>query len=193
MLFKDKFIGKELKDYEDEKTLGIKITLIAFFTKMSSAILIMILALYIHNLGGSLWQIGVVYSLLYFPFIFQFAFGEIADHVGARKTLIFGAFLSSVFFCALFMSNNIVSILIFAFLSGVGLAIISPVLSSYVSAMAKRKKGEITGIYGAIADIAAFAGPLVGGLMADMYGLNSAFLFGAIIMLAVIFVGLRVE
>ncbi len=192
VFFKDRFVGKGIKDYMKEKSLGVKITFVSFLSKMSSAILVMILALYINSIGGSLWQIGVVYFVVYLPFVFQFAFGEIADHVGARKMLAIGSVISSVFFAALFVSTNIVSILIFAFLVGVGFAIISPVISIYISKMAGRNRGEITGIYGAIDEIAAFTGPIMAGLVADMYGLNFAFVFAAVAMSVVVMIAAKV-
>ena len=192
VFFKDRLMGKGIKDYMKEKSLGVKITFVSFLSKMSSALLVMILALYINSIGGSLWQIGVVYFVVYLPFVFQFAFGEIADHVGAKKMLALGSVLSSVFFVALFFSTNIVSILIFAFLVGLGFAIISPVISIYISKMAGRNRGEITGIYGAIDEIAAFTGPIMAGLIADMYGLNFAFVLAAIAMSVVVMIAAKV-
>ncbi len=191
VVFKDKFIAKELKDYMDEKGMGVKVTMISFLSKMSSAILVMIVALYIHNLGGSLWQIGLVYSLMYLPFIFQFVFGEMADTIGSKKMLVIGASLACVFFSALFFANNYSYILLFTFFGSCGLAMVAPVVSGYVSRMAKDNNGEITGIYGAVADMAAFTGPLVAGLIADMYGLNFVFIAAAIAMSFVIGIATR--
>ncbi|MBW6461846.1 MAG: MFS transporter [DPANN group archaeon] len=191
VMFKDKFIAKEFKDYTDEKSLGIKVTMISFLSKMSSAILIMTVALYINSIGGSLWQIGLVYSLMYMPFVFQFVFGVISDTLGPKKVLAFGAILSCTFFSALFFANNIVYILIFTFLGSLGLAMVGPVVSGYISVMAKKNNGEITGIYGAISDMAAFTGPLVAGLIADMYGLNFVFIAAAIAMSFVIGIATR--
>ncbi|MEA2003630.1 MAG: MFS transporter [archaeon] len=193
VLFKDRFIEKELKDYVNEKGLGVKVTMVSFLTKMVSAVLVMVLALYINNMGGSLWQIGLIYFVMYLPFVFQFAFGDIADHVGAGKMLSIGAMLSSVFLVALFFATNIMAIVAFSFVVGVGLAIIGPVISIYISKMAKRNRGEITGIYGAVDKIAAFTGPIMAGLIADMYGLNFAFVFAAIAMFLVIGVALRIR
>ena len=191
VMFKDKFIAKELKDYTDEKSMGVKVTMISFLSKMSSAILVMVVALYINSIGGSLWQIGLVYSLMYLPFIFQFVFGEMADTFGAKKILTIGASLACVFFFALFFANNYSYILLFTLLGSCGLAMVAPVVSGYVSRMAKDNNGEITGIYGAGADMAAFTGPLVAGLIADMYGLNFVFVFAAIAMSFVIGIARR--
>lgn len=91
------------------------------------------------------------------------------------------------------LSVNPYDLLIFAFLSSIGLACAFPSIEGIlVDISPKRQKGEIAGVWSFAEDFGYLLGPLSGGLVAFYFGVNNAFTFIGIILIISVFPVLKV-
>lgn len=185
---KDKIFWKEAKDFFSTKE-NFKISFCHFVKSFNLGIALMILALFVKEMGAELWQIGLIYSLFYLPFLPKLEFGHLADKIGRAKIAIIGSLISSLFFFLLFYVNSIFLVFCLTLFASLGLSILGPAIQGFITETGKGKEGEITGLYQSIKALGYGSGPLVAGFLSDLYSLSHAFLLcsGASLLIFLIF------
>jgi len=110
--------------------------------------------------------------------------GRIADRLSRRLLVVVGCLVSSIFLMVVPLGNTFGLLLVLAVLGSVGNAIAIPAASALVVEQGKKYgMGSSIALFSMALSIGMVVGPIVGGAIADIAGINSAFYFGAMITL----------
>lgn len=119
----------------------------------------------------------VTTSYLLASAIFLVPFGRIADIYGRRRTFIYGILFYMVSSLLSIVSNSGESLILFRVLQGIGGAMIfstSPAILTSVFPIGER--GKALGLNVAAVYLGLFLGPVLGGLLTNLFGWRSIFL-----------------
>jgi len=129
---------------------------------------------------------GILLAIFSLPGIFMSYFaGKLADKVGKKKILLLGLILMGSSLIYFSTAQDFILVLFFAFLISVGIVLAVPALNGLIADLAYRcKKGAIAGVWDFFMDLGYFLGPILGGLIAEQFGLRTIFLvFGEILII----------
>lgn len=101
---------------------------------------------------------------------------KLADQFGRKRVFVIGlaAFTLTSLLCGI--SNSIQSLVTFRILQGVTASFIVPVtMPMAIDIVDKNKKGLIIGIWGAVSGFASALGPVLGGILSDLFSWQSIF------------------
>jgi MFS family permease len=140
------------------------------------------LPLYIHDLGGSPLEVGLVFSVFAGISIFSNIFwGALSDHFGKRKLfIVFGmAAIVPIFLLIAFQEDRLYLILLRGSTALFKGAVVPTAWALVTDLSPPDRVGTNLGILSSI-ETAGFAfGPIIGGVVADMFGFQSLWLFVA--------------
>jgi DHA1 family multidrug resistance protein-like MFS transporter len=140
------------------------------------------LPLYIHDLGGSPLEVGLVFSVFAGISIFSNTFwGALSDHVGKRKVFIVGgmAAIVPIFLLMAFQKDRLWLILLRGSTALFKGAVVPAAWALVTDLSPPERMGANLGVLSSI-ETAGFAfGPIIGGLVADLFGFPSLWLFVA--------------
>jgi len=178
-IFKDGIVVKEIKDCFKNRLFRNSIIFLFLF-HFSTFFLIMVIPLFLRELNATYYTIGVVYSFFYAPMIFESYFSRIKHK---KFTFVFSLLSISLIFFILYLIENIYIIFFFAFVIGVLIAVLHPLIKGKISFfMPKKEIGELTGVEDATTNIAAGLSLLIAGFLSDIYGIRTMFLIGSFIL-----------
>ena len=140
------------------------------------------LPLYIHDLGGSPLEVGLVFSVFAGISIFSNTFwGALSDHLGKRKVFIVGGMAAIVplFLLMAFQKDRLCLILLRGSTALFKGAVVPASWALVADLSPPERVGANLGVLSSI-ETAGFAfGPIIGGLVADLFGFPSLWLFVA--------------
>lgn len=153
---------------------------LAFFDgviRMFSLVFIPLFGLYM-NL--SLTSISLLMAVMYFPFIFSFFFSELEDRLPRMNLIAVGLFMGALSYALLFLIIHQTWVLLLIILTSFSIAIIRPAYNSAITQLTPRPiLGEVTGLNNLFEKLGRFLGPVLTGVVADVYGIKMAFLLVA--------------
>jgi MFS family permease len=141
-------------------------------------------------------QVGVLFSVFGITrSVLQVPMGRLSDRVGVRRPFLeAGMFASAIMLFVYTMVGSVGQLLGARMLQGVALAVSTPALMALVEAITERgTRGGSMGFFSTMRTLGWGIGPIVGGFIADVYGLNASFTLGAVVTVgAVVLVRLTV-
>ncbi len=148
-----------------------------FVTVTGVGIVVPLLPVYAATLGAGGFAIGMIFGGFSLTrSIFLPVFGRLSDIHGRKPFLVAGLFfyfLISLFFM---LAHNVYALIVVRLVQGVASALIMPVAQAYVGEITPRgKEGLTMGIFNMSIFIGLSIGPLLGGVIQDHFGLNTAF------------------
>lgn len=148
-----------------------------FATVTGVGIVVPLLPVYAKTLGASGFFIGMIFGGFSLTrSIFLPVFGRLSDIHGRKPFLVAGLFfyfLISLFFI---LAHHVYTLIVVRLVQGVASAMIMPVAQAYVGEITpKGKEGLAMGIFNMSVFLGLSIGPLLGGLIQDHFGLNTAF------------------
>lgn len=148
-----------------------------FVTMLGIGLISPLLAIFAKSYGLSNFQIGLIFgSFSLVRTIFQLPAGKLSDIYGKKIFIVLGTFLYGVTTLFYGFVTGFVSIFIVRTLTGAFSAFVNPVAGSYIaSSSPKSKIGEYMGLFNSAVSLGFGIGPLLGGLLADMYGIMVPF------------------
>lgn len=151
------------------------------FFFLAESLLTPIVPLYTHQLGATAAVVGLAGAVFSLPgAILGFALGGLSDRVGRKRMIVVSASLWFVASVGLMLSTDVIQVVLAWGLAGLGLATMRPASSALLSEVTKiRRLGRAHGTQGSIEGLQAAIGPLLGGIIASLYGLASVFIFSA--------------
>jgi MFS family permease len=167
-----------------EEMKGIYVLWITIFVTMLGIGLISpLLAIFAKSYGLSNFQIGLIFgSFALVRTIFQLPAGTLSDSYGKKVFLVGGTLLYGVTTLFYGFASGFASILIVRTFTGVFSAFVNPVAGSYIAQTSpKSKLGEYMGLFNSAISLGFGVGPLLGGLLADMYGFMVPFDVGGLL------------
>lgn len=173
-----------IQTYNNKVFYGLCVTVLLL--RIEWGISTSMLPLYIHELGGSPLEVGLVFSVFAGISIFSNIFwGALSDHFGKRKVfIVFGmAAIFPIFLLMAFQQEKLYLILLRGSTALFKGAVVPTAWALVADLSPPEKVGTNLGILSSI-ETAGFAlGPIMGGLVADMFGFPSLWLFVASICL----------
>lgn len=143
----------------------------------------MLLPIYLTELGASIGQVGLVFTLTSVAIlVLQIMGGWISDSIGRLRAIAIGSIGGVVGFVALLMAPTwqwmLVALVVYQF----PFALVGPSFSAFIAEnSAEENRGRVYGITGTIYQITGVVGPLLGGVLAGVYGFKWMLLVAAAI------------
>ncbi|MFH1055491.1 MAG: MFS transporter [Candidatus Altiarchaeota archaeon] len=121
---------------------------------------------------------GLLLAFFSLPGIFlSYPAGKVADKVGKKTIMFIGLIVSGISLIAFSTTSDLSSVFFFALLTSIGWVISLPALNGLIIDLSyKHRKGCIAGIWALFMDIGFVAGPIIGGVIAEVYGIRQTFL-----------------
>lgn len=158
----------------------IVIVLLAVFLLVFGAFIsATILSLYAVQLGGTLFQIGILSSSMYVVrLFFGVPIGRLADKKGPITILKYSLMLFPFIAVGYLLSYNISTLIGARLLHGCASAMLLPMAMAYIGEVSpKGEEGKYMGIYNTIILLATGLGPLVSTIIADVFNSYRATFF----------------
>jgi len=174
--FKLRAYSKEFKALFKNVELR-KMYLNVFLYKFCYGFLPLMLPLFFLELNASFTMIGVIYAVLFLPAIFEPYYASLPN----KKRIVIVALVAVMaVFIAMFFVKSLIWLFILTVLAAIPFSMIQPIFQGKITQLIPKKKmGEMTGMLFSTTHVALGLGPLVTGILADSYGIQSMFLVGA--------------
>ncbi len=129
-------------------------------------------------------KVGILFSVFgVVRSIFEIPMGRLSDYFGVRKLFLEIGLIASAFTIVGYALVGTVSgLLTMRILQGFALAISTPAVMAILEAITERgTRGGSMGFYDTVHMLGWGLGPIVGGIVADLFGIQASFLFGAVV------------
>ena len=153
------------------------ISLSVFISLVGIGMVVPILSVYADTLGASPFWIGVVFATFSFsrtvcmPF-----FGRMSDRYEKKHIMATGLFCYAVISLGYIIAPTVFLLTVVRFVHGIASAMIAPVAMAYLAGMAgKGEEARIMSRFQASMLFGFGAGPLMGGVIYDLFGLSASF------------------
>lgn len=167
------------------KKILIILYLTGFITMLGIGIITPVLPIYAGMIGASGFWIGAIFSVfalsrtIFMPFI-----GRISDKRGRRRYILLGLAGYTLFSALYVPANDVVLLTIVRFFHGIAAAMVYPIANAYVADIAEEgEEGRVMGGFQSAAFLGMSCGPLISGVIVDLFTISSAFLALAVLSL----------
>ncbi len=134
--------------------------------------------------GEQAWWAGITLAATGVTLaIFAPIWGIMADRYGRKSMVMRSMFGGAIVLLLMSFSRNVIDLLIFRLFQGMLTGTISASIALVASVTPSRRSGMAMGLMQSAVFVGVAIGPLIGGLVADMYGYRTAFRIGAVIVL----------
>ncbi len=142
-----------------------------------------LLSLYIKNLGASVEQIGLFFTLSQIiPLALQILGGWISDTLGRLRAIAIGSMVGIFTYIALIVAPTWQWLLLAMAFSAVAGSLVGPSFDAFLAEHStEQNRAKMFGISQALFGIVGVVGPVLGGWMVDVYGFKWMLLVAAIL------------
>lgn len=186
---KDRLFGKEIKDLKKYNRAIFIILMFVFFISITSVITMLFTPLLADSLNLDLMGIVLLFVLVKIPLLFCF-FTHRLDKRFGEVNLVYALFLIvavMLIAASYFQEISPLFFLIF-FVIGACEAVAIPIVNGMLTQITpKSKQGETTGLHNTVLKGGLFVGPILGGMIADVYSISSLFSVAGVFLLIMTF------
>jgi DHA1 family multidrug resistance protein-like MFS transporter len=136
-----------------------------------------LLPIYARNLGATGVWVGVIFAgyaisrTVVLPFV-----GRLSDRRGRKLVISVGLFVFILTSFAYVLADSVVTLLVIRLLQGVAAGFVQPIAQAYIGDIAPEgEEGKWMGFFNATFLFGWGCGPLMGGILTDYFGMDSAF------------------
>lgn len=149
-----------------------------FSSVLGVGIIAPLLPLYADSLGASGLWLGIIFAAFSISrALFMPLFGRLSDRRGRRLFICTGLFLYTLISLTYIWADNVGGLTVVRLLHGTASAMIVPVAQAYIGDLSPQgSEGKWMGYFNASFFTGFAVGPLVGGVLTDLYSMNAAFL-----------------
>jgi len=120
--------------------------------------------------GTAMLAVGLIGGVLLIPG------GNASDRWGRRPTMIAGGILSAIGFVIYSTSGSFVQVIVGAAVRALGAALVWPAATAWMAeSMPRRRHALFMGLFGEFENVGITAGPILGGLVWSLAGIQAAF------------------
>jgi MFS family permease len=156
----------------------VTLFLAVFVTTMGAGVVAPLLPVYAHELGAGAFHVGLIFGAfsitrsLFVPY-----FGGLSDRKGKKSLLTTGLFLYSIISIFYFSAESVWALIAIRLGHGFASAMILPVAQAYVGLIVpSSKEGRTMGIFNVALYGGLSFGPVLGGIVKDMFSIKVSFL-----------------
>ncbi|MDD5418977.1 MAG: MFS transporter [Methanomicrobiaceae archaeon] len=148
-----------------------------FATMLGLGIISPLLPIYAEDLGATGIWLGVVFSAFALSrSVFMPIVGRLSDQRGRKQILLIGLLAYSVVSLGYIVAGNVYALTGVRFVHGLASAMVVPIAMAYIGDLSEKgKEGSHMGNFSISLFLGMGAGPLLGGLLNDTFGLASVF------------------
>ncbi|MBN1642609.1 MAG: MFS transporter [Anaerolineae bacterium] len=159
-------------------TLFLSFYLPAVLLAFSSGLIVPVIPLYARDFGVSYGLVGLVSGGAALGMLLgDLPSGLVVRRLGQKPTVLLGVGCHVASTVALFWARSVPEVVAFRLLSGLGQALYSVARHAYIAgAVQVSGRGRAIALFGGVARVGRFVGPLLGGVVAQAYGLRVPFL-----------------
>lgn len=189
LIQKDKVFIKEIADFKKLRSRGLLSLYLAFVVNFCGMLVLVFEPIYLQSISTNPLLGGLVLSSFLMSFaVSNIPAGILADKYGKYLSTLIGLTIAGIFLILFGFSVSPYVLMLFAFVSSFGLALVfSAAGGLLVEVCPSYEEGEVSGIWNLAEDLGYFFGPLLGGLVAQVFGLGSSFLFAGAVLIISIF------
>jgi MFS family permease len=172
----DRLFLKSLRDYRSLHYSGVAVLISTFVIVLVDGIVWTIGPLYT-TYDIKPMTVGLILNMFIVPFIlFEAPAGWVADRLGKIQMFIVGLSIAGIFLVLFGLEKSPTMLMFLAFIATTGLAFARPALDGFLTDVsAGKERGGIAGVWTVAEDSAYVAGPILGGLFAELWGVGAAF------------------
>ena len=143
----------------------------------------MLLPIYLTDLGASVTQVGLVFTLTSAVILFlQILGGWISDSIGRLRAIAIGSVGGILGYAALLLAPTWEWMLVALAISQIPYALVGPSFSAFIAEQSTEEtRGRVYGVTDTIYQITGVIGPPLGGLLAGNYGFKVMLLVSGIL------------
>lgn len=151
-----------------------------------------LIPLYLTDLGASIGQVGLVFTLTsVVVFTLQIMGGWISDNIGRLRAIAIGSVGGIVGFLAMLLAPTWQWMIIALAVYQIPFALVGPSFGAFLAENStEENRGKVYGLTGTIYQVVGVLGPPLGGFLATAYGFKAMLLVATV--LYVLAVGLRI-
>ena len=141
-----------------------------------------LLPIYLTELGASVVQVGLVFTLSSIVILILQVFGGwISDSIGRLRAIAIGSVGGVIGFSLMLLANSWETLLFAISVSQIPYALVGPSFGAFIAENSTQEtRGQVYGITDTIYQVTGVIGPPLGGLIAGMYGFKPMLLVAAI-------------
>ena len=141
-----------------------------------------LLPIYLTELGASVVQVGLVFTLSSIVIlILQIFGGWISDSIGRLRAIAIGSVGGVIGFSLMLLANSWETLLFAIAVNQIPYALVGPSFGAFIAENSTHEtRGQVYGITDTIYQVTGVIGPPLGGLIAGMYGFKPMLLVAAI-------------
>jgi MFS transporter, DHA1 family, multidrug resistance protein len=177
-LINGKFISNG-RDLIPSKHKSVFITLFfaIFSTITGVGIVVPLLPIYAHELGGTGIYVGMIFgSFSISRIILLPLFGRLSDRKGRKPFIVSGLLAYTLISFAFVLSTNVETLIILRFIQGAASAMIMPVVQAYIGEITQEgSEGYSMSFFNLSMFMSLTIGPLMGGVIKDIFTMDAAF------------------
>jgi len=142
-----------------------------------------LLPLYLKDMGASVTQIGLFFTLSQLiPLALQILGGWISDTVGRLRAIAFGSLAGVLAYMTLIISPSWEWLLLGSAFAAIGGALVAPSFDAFIAENSQAvSRARVFGITQALFMIVGVIGPILGGLLADSRGFKFMLMVAAVL------------
>lgn len=146
------------------------------FLSFGQGLMIPVLPLYAKQFGGSYSLAGIIVAAAWIgTTLFDLPTGLLLSRLGFRASMVIGSGIFGAATIALGLTHVVPGLILFRFVAGIGTSLWSLSRHAYITqAVPTQTRGRAISVFGGINRLGTFTGPVVGGFIANIYGLGNA-------------------